>query len=119
MLLVPRRILMPVILLFCTVGAYSVNNTPFGIRADPGRSALVAFVMEDHGFLVAPAILGVVLGRMMEENFINSMIKANGNAWAFFERPISACLGVATIVILLWPAGAWLWRKAHAVEREP
>jgi TctA family transporter len=60
---------------------------------------------------VAPAILGVVLGKMMEENFINSMIKANGNPMAFFERPIAAFLGTATFVILFWPVGKWLWRR--------
>jgi putative tricarboxylic transport membrane protein len=112
-LLVPRRILMPVILLFCVVGAYSVNNTPFGILLVL-VFGLVAFVMEDHGFPVAPAILGVVLGRMMEENFINSMIKANGNVMAFFERPISAFLGIATFLILVWPVGKWLWRSSFS-----
>ena len=42
-------------------------------------AGLVAFVLEDNGFPVAPAILGVVLGGMLEENFITSMIKSDGN----------------------------------------
>jgi len=112
-LLVPRRILMPTILLFCVVGAYAVNNTVFGIVLILVFGVL-AYFMEEHGFPVAPAILGVVLGKMMEENFVNSMIKANGNPMAFFERPISAFLGVATLIILLWPVGAWLWKSKHA-----
>ena len=109
---VPRRILMPTILLFCVVGAYAVNNTEFGIVLILVFGVL-AYFMEEHGFPVAPAILGVVLGKMMEENFINSMIKANGNPLVFFERPISAFLGLATFVILFWPVGKWLWRSVR------
>ena len=107
---VPRRILMPTILLFCMVGAYAANNSVFDIVLVLIFGVL-SYFMEEHGFPVAPAILGVVLGKMMEENFINSMIKANGNPMVFFERPISAFLGVATFIILLWPVGTWLWRK--------
>ena len=64
---------------------------------------VVAFVLEENGFPIAPAILGVVLGGMLEENFITSMIKSDGNLLAFFSRPIAAGLGALTLVILLWP----------------
>jgi TctA family transporter len=72
---------------------------------------LVAFVLEENGFPVAPAILGVVLGQMMEENFIKSMIKSDGDVTAFVTRPIAGGLAAATFIILLWPVGAWLWRR--------
>ena len=60
---------MPVILLFCIVGAFAINNTAFdvGVMLVAG---LVAFVLEENGFPIAPAILGVVLGGMLEENFV-------------------------------------------------
>jgi putative tricarboxylic transport membrane protein len=109
---VPRRILMPTILLFCVVGSYAVNNTVFGIVLILAFG-VIAFVMEDHGFPIAPAILGVVLGRMLEENFVTSMIKSNYSLWGFFDRPIAGFLGVATLVILLWPLGAWLVRRGR------
>jgi TctA family transporter len=113
---VPRRILMPIILLFAVVGSYAVNNTVFGVVLVL-VFGLVAFMMEEHGFPIAPAILGVVLGKMMEENFITSMIKANGNPMVFFERPISAFLGAATFLILFWPAGAWVARRLRRGPR--
>ena len=74
---VPRNVLMPVILLFCIVGAFAINNTPFdiGVMLVAG---VVAYVLEENGFPVAPAILGVVLGGMLEENFVTSMIKSDG-----------------------------------------
>lgn len=106
---VPRRILMPTILLFCMVGAYAANNAVFGIVLILVFGVL-AYFMEEHGFPVAPAILGVVLGKMLEENFITSMIKSNFNPLAFVERPIAAFLGAATFLILLWPVFSRLWR---------
>jgi TctA family transporter len=66
-------------------------------------AGLFAWVLEENGFPITPLILGVVLGGMLEENFISSMIKADGNVLAFFSRPIAAGLGALTIAIWLWP----------------
>lgn len=110
---VPGNILMPVILLFCAVGAFAINNTVFGVTITL-VFGLSAYVMEENGFPVAPTILGVVLGTMLEENFITSMIKANNNPLVFFERPISASLGVLTFIILFWPLGSWLVRQMRS-----
>src|SRR5262245_57964547 len=99
---VPRNVLMPIILLFCVVGAFAINNTVFAVMVIL-VFGVVAYFMEENGFPIAPAILGVILGTMLEENFITSMIKADGRFLAFFERPIAATLGVATLVIWAWP----------------
>ncbi|MGB3934555.1 MAG: tripartite tricarboxylate transporter permease [Burkholderiales bacterium] len=107
----PREVLMPVILLFCVVGSFAINNSIFGVVLML-VFGLVAYVMEQNGYPVAPAILGMVLGAMLEENFISSMIKADGRLLAFFERPIAAGLGALTVAVLCWPlARAWLERK--------
>jgi putative tricarboxylic transport membrane protein len=99
---VPRDILMPVILLFCIVGAFAINNTAFDVGVML-LAGLVAWMLEENGFPITPLILGVVLGGMLEENFISSMIKADGNLLAFFSRPIAAGLGALTIAIWFWP----------------
>ena len=70
--------------------------------------------MEENGFPVAPAILGVVLGGMLEENFVSSMIKSDGRLLGFFERPIAAGLGVVTIVVWLSPLVIRLVRGRRA-----
>ena len=102
MLRVPRNILMPIILVFCIVGAFAINNSLFGVGLILFFGVL-AFILEENGFPTAPAILGVVLGTMLEENFITSMIKADGRFAAFFERPIAATLGIATLLVWGWP----------------
>jgi TctA family transporter len=99
---VPRDVLMPVILLFCIVGSFAINNTAFdvGIMLVAG---LFAWLLEENGFPITPLILGVVLGGMLEENFVSSMIKADGNFAVFFSRPIAAALAVLTLAVWLWP----------------
>jgi TctA family transporter len=102
LLRVPREVLMPVILLFCIVGSFAINNTIFGV-ALMLVFGVVAYLMEENGFPVAPAILGMVLGAMLEEHFIRAMIRADGQFLAFFERPIAGTLGVLVLFVLLVP----------------
>src|SRR5262245_47463184 len=109
----PQSLLMPVILLFCAVGSFAINNTVFGVLLIL-VFGLFAFVLEENGFPTAPAILGVVLGGMLEENFITSMIKSDGNPLVFFSRPIAGFLAGATFLILGWPLLARLWRTRRA-----
>ena len=113
MLRVPRNVLMPIILLFCIVGSFAINNSAFGVLLMLVFGA-IAWLMEENGFPVAPAILGMVLGAMLEEHFISSMIKADGNPIAFFERPIAGGLAAALLLVLLWPLLALAFRKRHA-----
>jgi TctA family transporter len=102
LLRVPRNVLMPVILLFCVVGAFAINNSVFdvGVMVVFG---LLAWLMEANGFPIAPTILGLVLGGMLEQNIVSSLIKAGGDPLAFVERPIAAALGAGTILLWLSP----------------
>ena len=99
---IPASVLMPLILLFCIVGSFAINNTLFGVTVML-VAGIVAFFMERWGFPVAPTILGVVLGNMLEEHFFSSLVKADGDITAFFARPIAATLGAVTITIWVWP----------------
>ena len=111
-LLVPRHVLIPVILMFCIVGSFAINNTVFGITIMLVMG-LIAYLMEENGFPVAPTILGIVLGSMLERNFMSSMIKADGELSGFFSRPIAATLGVLVILIWLLPLMRLLLRLAQ------
>jgi len=106
---IPAALLMPLILLFCVVGSFAINNTLFGVMV-MGVAGVLAFYMERWGFPVAPTILGVVLGTMLEEHFFSSLVKADGQFLTFFERPIAGVLGVMTLLIWLVP----LWKRTWA-----
>ncbi len=110
---VPTRVLMPIILMFCIVGSFAINNSVFGIGIMLVLGVL-GFLMEENGYPVAPAILGLVLGPMLEQNFITSMIKADGDLLAFFERPIAAGLGLLTILVWLLPVAMMLLSRRRA-----
>lgn len=95
---VPRALLNAAILLFCVVGSYSINNTMFGVGIMLALGVM-AFFMEKSGFAMAPVILGIVLGPLVEQNFTTSMIITNGDLLGLFARPIAAVLGVASIAV--------------------
>src|SRR6185369_7994438 len=116
MLRAPRELLLPIILLFCIVGSFAINNSAFGVVLMLAFG-IVGYVMEENGFPVAPAILGMVLGAMLEENFISSMIKADGRLLAFFERPIAGSLGVLTLIVLSVPLIKAFFRTRMDVPR--
>ena len=99
---IPQKILMPIILMFCIVGSFAINNSPFGVVLML-IFGVIGFLMDENDIPIAPAILGLVLGPMLEQNFITSMIKADGSFLAFFERPIAAGLGLFTIAVWCLP----------------
>jgi len=99
--------------MFCIVGSFAINNTVFGVSIMLVMGVL-AYLMEENGFPVAPTILGIVLGTMLEDNFMSSMIKADGDLLGFFSRPIAATLGVAVILLWLIPIGRWLYQLVTA-----
>jgi TctA family transporter len=101
---VPRDVLMPVILMFCLVGAFAINNSSFDLLLLIGFGVL-GWILEKHGYPVAPAILGMLLGGMLEEHFIRSMIKSDGAWLAFVQRPISA--GLAIFMFAVWGWSLW------------
>jgi TctA family transporter len=98
-LAIDQRILLPLILMFSIVGAFAVNNAVFDLWIVL-ILGLLGWIMEENGFPVAPMVLGMVLGKIVEESFTNSMIKADGNIIAFFDRPIAG--GLAFVFFSIW-----------------
>ncbi len=108
----PRAGVMPVIILLCAVGAFATGNNLFAVLL-VGFFGMLGFVMERNGYPVAALVLGIVMGSMLEQNFITSLIKSDNDPLPFLERPVSAVLASFTIGALLWPLGAWLYRRAR------
>jgi putative tricarboxylic transport membrane protein len=106
----PLGAVMPVILLLCSVGAFATGNNLFAVVLVAFFGCL-GFVMERNGYPVAAMVLGIVMGTMVEQNFITSLIKSDGDVLPFFERPVAAALAALTIGALLWPLGVWVWAK--------
>ena len=101
-LAVPHGLIVPTILVFCVVGSFAINNTVFDI-AIMLVAGLVAYLMEANRFPIAPVILGLVLGPVLERNFIMSMQIADGNLLGFFSWPVAAGLGILVCAIIVIP----------------
>ncbi len=104
----PRGLVMSLVALACIIGAFAVENTTFAVSVMLG-AGLLGFYMEENGIPLAPAILGVVIGPILEETFLTSMIKSQGDMTAFFTRPLAGTLGTITFAIILLPL---IWRGA-------
>lgn len=105
LLTVPYRFMFPAILIFCAVGAYSMNMSYVDVLVMAGFG-LVGFGLRKVGFELAPLILGFVLGPMLEENLRRAMLISRGDAMVLLERPISASfllIAVGLMLLLVLP----------------
>ncbi len=112
----PRAAVMPVILLLCAVGAFATTNSLFAVLM-VGAFGCLGFAMERNGFPVAALVLGIVMGSMVEQSFVTSLIKSDGDVMPFFERPVSGVLAALTFGALLWPVLALLWNRRPRAAR--
>lgn len=112
---IPQGVLMPSILLFAMVGAYAVENSLFAVVTILVFGVL-GFLLEENDFPLAPMILGIVLGPLLEETFVTSMMRSNGSFLAFLERPVSLVLALTTLAVWLIPPLLRLWRE-HRIPR--
>ncbi|WP_244458826.1 tripartite tricarboxylate transporter permease [Roseomonas fluvialis] len=111
----PRSAAMPLILLLCAVGAFAIGNNLFSVLL-VAAFGVIGWIMERNGYPVAALVLGVVMGTMVEQNLVSSLIKSDGEILPFFERPVSSVLAVLTITALLWPAGVWALRRLQPAQ---
>ncbi|MGE0714102.1 MAG: tripartite tricarboxylate transporter permease [Alphaproteobacteria bacterium] len=101
--LVPKSILIPVVLVLCVVGAFALNNTMDSVWV-LALFGLVGYGLVKLGFPLAPLILGLILGDQIEVNLVRALM-TDSDPWLFVTRPISAlllALSVASIALALW-----------------
>ena len=100
LLKVPYRLLYPAILVFCSIGIYSINNNAFDVTVT-AVFGLLGYVFYKLRCEPAPLILGFILGPMMEENLRRAMLLSRGDATVFFTRPLSLGLLVAAAILVV------------------
>ncbi|MSU90287.1 transporter [Rhodobacteraceae bacterium 2CG4] len=115
---VRREWLLGIIFTLCTVGAFAISGRLFEVHLMIAFG-LIGFLMREAGFPVAPMVLGVVLGPILDSNLRRSLALTEGDLAPFFTRPISAVLALLVLGILLaglLPLGR-LIRKARERKR--
>jgi putative tricarboxylic transport membrane protein len=100
-LLIPRARLMPIVFVLCTVGAFAITSRLFDIWVMLG-AGLVGFILRELRFPVAPLVLGIVLGDLLDKNLLRGLVLTGGDISPFFTRPISMALCALTLLGVLW-----------------
>jgi TctA family transporter len=93
-----RTVLMPIIFLLCTVGAFASASRLFDIYCMLAIG-IGAFFLRRRGYQMAPFVLGLVLGGLLDKSLRRGLVLSDGSLEPFFTRPIS--IGFATVTILL------------------
>jgi putative tricarboxylic transport membrane protein len=100
LLRVPYLMLFPVILVFCAIGTYSLNNSVFEVGLMAGFGVL-GYVLRKLGCELAPLMLGFVVGPMLEENIRRTLLLSQGDPSVLVTRPIAAGMFVIAALLLL------------------
>lgn len=96
---VPTNLLMPIITVFCVIGAYGVNNRVFEIYVMLGFG-LLGYVMKKLDIPLAPIILGFILGPIIELYLRSGLQKSHGSFMPFITSPISGVFLLITVIVL-------------------
>jgi putative tricarboxylic transport membrane protein len=111
----PEAIVSAFVMVLCFMGALAIrsNITDMYLMIAFG---IAGYIFERLRFPIAPMVLGVILGPLAEESFVNSMISFNDDWTVFFSRPIAAVLMVLTAIALLLPLVGTLRYRPPADE---
>ncbi|HEX2567613.1 MAG TPA: tripartite tricarboxylate transporter permease [Burkholderiales bacterium] len=111
---VPYRLLFPLILVFCAVGSYSMNNNLFDVYMMT-VFGVIGYLMKRHGYEPAILVLAFVIGPILEQSLRQSLLLGEGNFAIFFTRPISATLIAIAAILVASSAIPAIGRRRRAM----
>lgn len=99
-LLVPRQRLMPIVFVLCIIGSYAIHGRLFevGVMVVFG---IIGYYMKVMDYPIAPLVLGLILGKILDPNLRRALVLSNGNLLPFFTRPISAVIFAITFLTII------------------
>ena len=109
-LMVPRTKLMPIVFLLCLVGSFAIQLRFFdiGVMIVFG---ILGYFMREMDYPMAPMVLGIVLGDILDKNLRRALVLSNGSLGEFFNKPISLVIIVAIILTIAsrtsWFRAGW------------
>ena len=107
---IPKKILLPLVMLFCITGMFTVNNSIDDVWLMI-LCGVLGFVMRKWAYEAAPLLLALVLGPKLEVAFRQSLMLSHGSFWTFVERPVSLVFLLATLIFLCVPAVQFMIKK--------
>jgi len=98
---VPRERLMPVVFVLCVIGPYAISQRLFDVYVML-FFGIVGFILREMKYPMAPLVLGIILGDILDKNLRRALVLSDGDMTPFFTRPVSAVLWVTTALIILF-----------------
>jgi putative tricarboxylic transport membrane protein len=114
---VPYPILFPLILLFCLVGVFSLNYSSVEVALMIGFGVF-GYLARKFQFEMAPLVLAIVIGPMMENNLRLALTISQGDPWIFIQKPISAVFIIVSVVLLISPFIPWLGKRRKKLQEK-
>ena len=114
---VPYPILFPLILLFCLIGVYSLNYSQVEIALMIGFGVF-GYLARKFQFEMAPLVLAIVIGPMMENNLRLALVISQGSPMIFLTHPISATFILITLALLISPFVPWIGRRRQKLQEK-
>lgn len=97
---VPREKLMPIVFVLCVIGPFAITQRLFDVYVML-FFGVVGFVLREMKYPMAPLVLGIILGDILDKNLRRALVLSDGDLTPFFTRPISAILWITTLLVVL------------------
>jgi putative tricarboxylic transport membrane protein len=107
---VPFSIIVPVILVICSVGAYTVNNNLFDVWMMVAFG-VAGYVLQKLNYPLAPLVLAIVLGDKAEEGFRQALLGSQGSLSIFWSNWLVGSIMTLGVLLLFWPLVGWAMGK--------
>ena len=108
--MIPKSYLLPVIMVFCVVGVFSLNNTMFDVWTML-VFGVIGFLLERAGFNLGPFVIGFVLAKVAEAKLRQGLMFTGGDIMPLFTEPLSLGMLVVALALLVWSLRAEHRRK--------
>ncbi|MCB2011287.1 MAG: tripartite tricarboxylate transporter permease [Geminicoccaceae bacterium] len=112
---IPRQFLLPVIIVFCVVGSFGLDNTMFDVWVML-VFGLIGFALERARYPLGPFVIGFVLAPLMEEKLRSGLMMTAGSITPIFTRPVALVFLIAAVALLTWSLVSE-WRQRQATQQ--
>ena len=112
---IPRQFLLPVIIVFCVVGSFGLDNTMFDVWVML-VFGLIGFALERARYPLGPFVIGFVLAPLMEEKLRSGLMMTAGSITPIFTRPVALLFLIAAVALLTWSLVSE-WRQRRAAQQ--
>ena len=107
---VPQHLITPIVFVLCAVGSFAIAGRLFDVYVMLAFG-LIGFFLRHYGYPMAPLVLGIVLGDLLEKNLRRALILSDGDLSPFFTRPIAGTVAAVIFVTIAWKLWAVYGRR--------